>query len=445
MTTTNWNSTASCDPARVVTPRDLDHLVEIVKGADAQGACPSPVRAVGSLHSLNHCFTTTGTLVQMKSDAFRDIGEPANGSVTVGAGVTMFELKEKLNQFGLQIAVTPEIGNATAGSVACCGTKDASLQGGPGQISSTVIGARIVDASGAERPVTAAELQAFRSSYGLFGIVHQVTFETVPMQMVEYRAETLDLADLDTVDQVLDTADGRAHGFLGFLFPFDGKLVAERRTLRPGQTPTREDFRHRAARTAIWKSGAHPFAEFHELFAKGFELLFPRLHFLSPRPDVMIDFPRGGDHFFDFAFWAFPAGAWKDATTAYVTFCRDFQRDHGFRADLPTEVYYIAEDARALLSFSKTGPIFTLDMVHTVHLGPEAAADRELWRRMNLEFNEKIAMPFGARPLLNQTKELTREVVVRTLGQEWKTFAGLRQSADRDGRFLSAYFAGLLP
>jgi len=32
----------------------------------------------------------------------------------------------------MQTEVTPEIGNATAGSVACCGTKDASVAEGLG-------------------------------------------------------------------------------------------------------------------------------------------------------------------------------------------------------------------------------------------------------------------------------------------------------------------------
>src|SRR5882724_9009496 len=35
---------------------------------------PSPLRAVGEIHSLNECFTTTGTMILMMH--FDDIGEP---------------------------------------------------------------------------------------------------------------------------------------------------------------------------------------------------------------------------------------------------------------------------------------------------------------------------------------------------------------------------------
>src|SRR5262249_45292449 len=149
--------------------------------------CPSPVRAVGSLHSLNPCFTTPGTVVHMKADVFRAIGEPVDGLVTVGAGVTMFELQKALkDRHGLQIAGTPEIGNATAGSVACCGTKDASLRGRRGQISSRVVGVKMIDAHGDNREVTETadpdRMRVIRSSYGLLGIIHAVTFATCALQ-----------------------------------------------------------------------------------------------------------------------------------------------------------------------------------------------------------------------------------------------------------------------
>jgi len=455
MTISNWNSTAGCDPTRVVTPKDLDHLVTIVNDGDVERS-PSPVRAVGSLHSLNPCFTTTGTLVQMKSDAFRYIRDPGNDSVTVGAGVTMIDLKEALKAHGLQIPVTPEIGDATAGSVACCGTKDASLDNGWGQISSTVTGARIVDATGTERAVTADELRAFRSSYGLFGIVHEVTFETCPLQRVEYASESIPISEL-TVDRAL----GRADGFLGFMLPYLGKFVAERRTLVPGRPLSHT--KDRGIRTEIWKRGGFPFTTLSEylgglgssfglpshldpaaIFDRGFETTFTHLGpFVTDRVDTMIHFDRKGDHFFDFAFWAFPLHTWREAIPAYVQFCQDFLGTFGFRPALPTEVYRIKHDRNALLSFSPAEDVFTLDMVHMLHHGPGSRDQRDLWDRMNDDFNTQIALRFGARPLLNQTKRLTPEIVRDTLGDDWTTFAQFRAQKDPGSRFLSDYFAQL--
>jgi hypothetical protein len=172
--------------------------------------------------------------------------------------------------------------------------------------------------------------------------------------------------------------------------------------------------------------------------------VFPALSFVSDRVDAMIDFPQGGEHFFDFAFWAFPLHTWSDAIPAYVDFCHGFLGTTGFRPALPTEVYHIKRDDKALLSFSAQEDVFTLDMVHMVHPG-RREHDLALWHQMNDEFNQRIALPFGARPLLNQTKRLTPTIVDATLGKDWKEFGGLRAQADPgpNPRFLSDYFARL--
>ena len=108
MTIWNWNDSARCTPAELVAPRNVQELVDVVQDTNLY---PSPVRAVGELHSLNECFTTTGTLVLMKH--FDSIGAPRGGQITVGAGVRMIDLNNTLKQSGFQIEVVPEIGNAT--------------------------------------------------------------------------------------------------------------------------------------------------------------------------------------------------------------------------------------------------------------------------------------------------------------------------------------------
>jgi hypothetical protein len=419
-----------------VTPASIDELVAIVRDP---ATYPSPVRPAGSLHSLTACAMTTGTLVHMKADAFRCIDPPADGKVRVGAGVTMFELKEFLKPYQLQIAVTPEIGNATAGSVSCCGTKDASLGTGPGQISSTVVGITLVDATGAImdliEPRDHDRLRLIRSSYGLFGIVVAVTFETCPLQVVEYKPEVLRVPGTS-----LAQALGNADGFLGFMFPYNGKLVVERRMLKPGPLDALSIIK-REARNEVWKKGGRPFSLYPNGFDIAFETFFPALRFESYRVDVMIDFQPGGNAFFDFGFWAFPASKWNSVVPKYLAFCNSFKASTGFRPDLPTEVYFIKKDDRALLSFSSEEDIFTLDMVHTVH--HPTWPDEKQWDDMNRQFNT-FAVEEGARPLLNQTKQLTKTVVDGALGGDWITFKQERQAADPGSRFLSAYFAALL-
>ena len=69
--------------------------------------------------------------------------------------------------------------------------------------------------------------------------------------------------------------------------------------------------------------------------------------------------------------------------------------------------------------------------------------DLALWQQMNDDFNQKIALRFGAPPLLNQTKRLSGAIVQSALGDDWTNFVGLRARFDGRGRFLTDYFAQL--
>jgi len=111
----NWNGSDLSHPRVVAVPRDVDDLVAILKDRDTY---PAPLRAGGSFHSMNACFETTGTQILTKAfDSLKvDLGA---GTVTVGAGVTLLQIRNALRPLGVQLEVTPEIGNATAGSVCC--------------------------------------------------------------------------------------------------------------------------------------------------------------------------------------------------------------------------------------------------------------------------------------------------------------------------------------
>src|SRR5262249_30799650 len=459
MSVSNWNGSACCTPAEIVAPRNVDELADIVKNSYLY---PSPLRAVGELHSLNECVTTTCTVVLMHR--FDEIGDPVDGTVTVGAGVRMIDLMRKLRQtpWRLQLEVVPEIGNATAGSVACCGTKDSSLgPNGLGQISSTVVGVKMIDPQGRRVSVTeeadAKRLREVRSSYGLFGVVYAGTFALQSLKKVAYQYVSLKLDPLPPFGSVLGDADG----LLGFLLPYRREIIVERRRVVADNAPIGwTDRLGLRLRTKAWETGARvgvfniPLTGLPALVSSrlvrwwiGVTDLSLRKFFLwivgkytTYRVDAMIDFDRSRASYFDFTFWAFPVSRWGTVIPAYLEFCADFQRRTGFRPALPTEVYFIRRDDHALLSFSPNEDIFTLDMVNSIPRTPE---DEAYWRSMNREYND-FAAGHGARPLLNQTKELSRAVVHRSLGADWQTFAATRLQVDKDGRFLNGFFKSLL-
>jgi FAD/FMN-containing dehydrogenase len=459
----NWNDSARCTPAELVAPATPEELAAIVGDTDLY---PSPVRAIGELHSLNACFTTPGTAVQMTH--FIDKQDPVDGTVNVGAGVRMIDLRDWLRPHGLQIEVVPEIGNATAGSVACCGTKDSSLgETGLGQISSTVVGVKMISPDGGLVEVTEARdperMREIRSSYGLLGIIYEVTFRTRPLQKIRYHYEWLPLTPVPPLrSRVLGGADG----FLGFMLPYHRRLLVERRTIVPDATPIGVVDRLKACiRNTAWKSGARPVNLLPRSISKWLgprlvrsatrgintwiavvdnllKFMFVKLvrRFVAYRVDAMLDFERDVASHFEFTFWAFPASAWPTVVPAYIEFCEAFFRRTGFRPALPTEVYFIRRDTHSPLSFSKHEDIFTLDMVDWTPREPD---DARYWERMHREFND-FAARHGARPLLNQTKHITRAIVHRSLGRDWRDLRALVKQEDPRGRLLNPYFAELL-
>jgi len=404
-----------------------------------------------------------GTQVSTRGFTGIDI-DSSTQTVTVGAGVSMLEIARALLPHGLQLPVMPEIGNATAGSVACCGTKDSSLGRGPGQVSSAVVGMAIVTPRGVEAVTEESDpdrLALLRCSYGLLGIVTAVTFRTEPAQVLEFRCENLRLKDVPTLEEVRKGADG----FLAFLEPHNRSMIVERRTVdRQGPSLTTLDKQQCEWRSQVWKNGgslvaslagipamlndlrglpltqavaAHLGHTADQLITLGLE----NLHFRARRHDTMIEFEADRPHYFDFAFCAFPTSRWGDIVPRYLDFCEQFERTHkGFRASLPTEIYSIARDQSSPLSVSFDEDAFTLDMVH--HRVKGAAFDHR-WLAMNDAFDE-FAAAHGGRPLLNQTKRLTaalmREVLQHSpaLAPGWQ-----RLRAHAEPRFTSPYFRDL--
>lgn len=267
----NWNRSAGSHPRVVVDATSVDHVVQIVRD---RATYPSPVRAAGELHSTTACIEADGgTQVRMRGLAHVRV-EDGGRRITVGAGATMLAVRDELRKHGRELAVSPEIGNATAGSVACGGSKDSWLHSrsypeGLAQIGSAVVAVTLVDAQG--ELVTVDErsgpgglsLELVRCSYGLLGIIVEVTFATVPRALLANRfawlpvASTFDPAQEDhiavpTVAEIFAGADA----VLAFLQPYHGGVLIERRTAIGDDKITPEDQMRREVRDWIWEWGA---------------------------------------------------------------------------------------------------------------------------------------------------------------------------------------------
>ena len=131
------------------------------------------------------------------------------------AGLQFIEASKALRAQGLQFMTNIEIGNMTLGSAACCHSKDALDGIEFGQVSSYVTKIKwvtpdgnLAEASEADSP---DQLRFARSSYGLCGIVYEVTFRVKPIEALHftYLPRPIDeLTDAEVSDDLLDTSEG---------------------------------------------------------------------------------------------------------------------------------------------------------------------------------------------------------------------------------------------
>src|SRR5215475_9677015 len=200
----NYDGSVVMAPQKVARPESVEELQNILRDTER---FPSPVRAMGSCHSLTPCASSSGTIVSMSALTKVQNIDTREMTMTAQGGLQLVEAAAVLRKHKLQFMLNVEIGNITLGSAACCQTKD-SLDGLEyGQLNSYVTRIKWVDPMGELREASEEEspelLYLVRSSYGLCGIVHEVTFKIKPLEIIAFNYLIYDVKDL-TQEKVTD-------------------------------------------------------------------------------------------------------------------------------------------------------------------------------------------------------------------------------------------------
>lgn len=446
VTITNWFGDIVSHPNVVVDANSSDDVVAILKNP---AKYPSPVCAVGSGHSTTPCGALEGgTLVRM-SNMNRILNVTAN-SVTCEAGALYIDIAQELEKHGLQFYVNSEIGNLSAGSAGCCGTKDGSMPGEYGQVGSYVTGVKMILPSGDLLEVNESQpelLQQVRSSYGAFGIVTETTFRVGPIRPMSVYHETFSVEDFVSKLQELI---GRGESMMYYVFPFENLVTVEFRKYNPGASgaPNRIVW---PLRNYFWGTAGPAFCRRVEAdiadrtirygVIDGFCALWRfkltniiRSDYTIAR-DQMIRYPNpANDSSYTFSFWAFPEVRFPAAFTSYIQFCHDYYQQKGYRSNMISVGYRVTKDQESLLSYSYDSTAMTVDPVSTANPGWEAFLDA---------YNEQCSRQGGI-PLLNQTARVTPAQVQAGLGNRLKVFAQERKKYDPGNRLLNGFFRNLL-
>ena len=461
----NWFQDIHTYPLAIASPTRVEHLQLLVRDRDR---FPGPLRAIGSVHSTTACFQAdTGTIVEMKGFTSMSLGVDAAGdpTITTGAGVRFFEAAEFLRRHGLQFYVNVEIGDLTMGAAACVGTKESAFPGEYGQVGSYLQSVKMVDAWGELVEIHGAsrgpDLKTVRSSYGLLGLVYEVTFKVKKLTSMAVRHRTFALDDFLTfLDDELPTLEQQGTSVMFYLDPYTrehlfmgrkGLVTVELRDYVTNESPSRATHWQWALRNLAWKDVVPWIAHLVSCIVllrplrnallntiNWFNHFFLRhvIHGRNTQPtDQIIRYPhKGGPGKYTFSILAFPERNYADVLRDYFTFCQEYEEQNGYRSNLLNVGYRTFQDQSSLLSYSYNGKAMTADPVSTGNEG---------WKEFLVAYHA-FAQQHGGTPLLNQTPWVNISSARHAFGPRLEELAAIRARLDPDGRFLNPFFADLL-
>jgi FAD/FMN-containing dehydrogenase len=449
-TIVNYDGSIVTSPQQVVFPETVEEIQAILRDS---ARYPSPVRAMGSYHSLTPCASSAGTIVRM-SRMRKIIGiDVAANTFTAQAGLEVIDASKALREKNVQFMLNIEIGNMTLGSAACCHTKDALDGVEFGQVSSYVTGMKWVTPNGdlgeASETTNTELLRMMRSSYGLGGIVYEVTFRIKPIEALHftYLPRPVDELTQEEVDGLLEESEGIVCWTVGKTSVFQQRQhIPERGILGSLQA---------AARRRLWNfAGAHIGHIIDAFIADpklreeaqqnsfdAAKLLYGTLHLLGGitllAPDKTIDYRNTAQaDRYAFTFWAFPKSQWLVTLRAYLDFADAHFKATGFRCNMPLGAYRVHQDRSGILSYTHGQDMFSIDPIHAV-------TDQAAWQKFLEAFND-FAFRRNGIPLLNQSPFIKREHVEAAYGQRWIDFSKWVRATDPQGRLLNPFFADLL-
>ncbi|GIE81471.1 putative xylitol oxidase [Actinoplanes philippinensis] len=195
---TNWAGNIGFEARRLVRPRSLDELREVVTGAGR-------ARVLGSGHSFNRLADTDGDLISL-AELPRTVEIAADrATVRVDGGIRYGELATRLAAEGLALhnmASLPHI--SVAGAVAT-GTHGSGVRNG--NLATAVAGLEILRADGSVTTLdrSDADLAGAVVGLGALGVVTALTLDVVPaFELRQYVYEDLPEASLhEHLDEIL--------------------------------------------------------------------------------------------------------------------------------------------------------------------------------------------------------------------------------------------------
>jgi L-gulono-1,4-lactone dehydrogenase len=423
----NWAGNQQCAPVSVRRPSTEDELVALVREA---AATDQRVKVVGAGHSFSAIACTDGVMVDLSDYARVLAHEPATGTVTVQAGITLRRLCDELDARGLALENMGDIAYQSIAGATSTATHGTGWRFG--NLSSRIVGLRLVTAEGSVLDCAADRnpevFEIARVGLGALGIVSTVTLAAVPAFRLHAVEEPM------RVDEILADFDGfmSSEDHVEFYWvPNTGWALTKRN--RRTDEPARPRARHKAWVDDVFVSNV----AFGALCRVGRRRpqWIPRMAKLLPSTGPL-DYVERSDRVFTsprmVRFYEMEYAIDRDAVPEALGRVRRLVDEAGLHLSFPVEVRVVrGDDIPLSTAYGRdTGYI----AVHVYRGTPHDAYFQGV---------ERIMDDYEGRPhwgkLHNQDARTLADRYPR-----WSAFAEKRQHLDPAGRFLNPYLRRVL-
>jgi len=425
-------------------PRSLPELRRILS---LESRLPSPFRPAGAGSASTDCNTaSTGTTVDMSAiDDILNV-DAYNGRITVQAGARLADVAAALAEEGMELEGNFDLPSRTVGGAVAGGSIGPSIGTEGALFASQVVSLKVVTPSGSHLAVDGSKanlLGAFRLSYGMLGVIYEVTLKARPIRgfnATHRRCSTEQFSK--AAGQLARTNVGMKFMMLPFrdivyldVRRFDEAAAAERKLgwkFKDWGESTVMPQVFRSLNTLIPVSGVR-YRIMDRVSAVTQGLVSGRLVTSGSSSTAH---SRGGSDgsAFRYSTWLFPACDFAIIVKAYRDFCLRVREETGFRCDMPTVGYRLNRDQSAYLSPAFDEPMVALRAISTPTSG---------WENFAIDFGE-FARSWGGIPLFNQTQEIDPVYARQVFGRRLEFFRRVRRQIDPENRmmnpFLSQYF-----
>ena len=411
---------------------------------------PSPVRPVGSGSSTTRCVTANGG-TQLDLLTMNRVLKIERDRVTVQPGISLTELADILSDEGLELIGGFDLANRTVGGAVAAAGLEASMAGDVGQFASHVLQLKVLSPNGKKFVVsekTKSLLALMRLSYGLLGVIYEVTLRVRPVQGFAVQTAKVSFKDFGKLGPKLLSATA---GVKLYLLPFRDRIYLELRRPAADAEPGRK-FAWRLKDWAVY-SALPEAARSIGMAVPIRQIRYPLIDSLSEVAQKLVNnaLVRSGSNSveqsgryrmlgnknrFTYTTWAFPAGEFANTALAYKLFCKEYYARTGFRCDMPAVGFRLNRDRSALLS-----PSFDSADVHDQ---PAIDASRRLGRlRARLRRIRRAAITACRSSIKRATRR--RKLVAQRFGTRLAFFNKVRRELDPHDRLVNSFFHAYLP